>query len=76
MSNMPLTLPPDLYIRAMFSARNARAGGIVHRSVREVERVMGRAAFLSEMKRRGFTTIENAGQFVVFCNLSPVRHVV
>jgi len=75
MSENRTILPPEVYIRNMFSAKAARDGGIVRRSIRDVERVMGRAAFLSEMERRGFTTVENAGQFVVFCNRERVRRV-
>jgi len=28
------------------------------------------------MQRRGFAVIENAGQFVIFCNREPVRRVL
>ena len=51
------------------------AGGVVRRAARDVERVMGRAAFRAELERRGFHAVENAGQFVIFCNNEPVRVV-
>lgn len=73
---MRLTLPPDIYIRGLFGAQTARDGGIVRRPVREVERVVGRRPFVVEMRRRGFTVLEQAGQFVVFCNQEPVREVI
>ena len=57
----------------MFSARAAREGGIVRRSVRDVERIVGRHRFEQELARRGFHAVENSGQYVVFCNNAPVH---
>ena len=40
-----MTLPaptPDLWLRQLFSAQAARDGGVVRRSVRDVERILGR----------------------------------
>jgi hypothetical protein len=34
-----------------------------------------RAAFLAEMRRRGFPVVENAGQYVIFCNTAPIRRL-
>ena len=48
---------------------------MIRRKVRDVERLVGRGLFLSELRRRGFSVVENAGQFVVFCNSEPVRFV-
>lgn len=49
---------------------------MIRRKVRDVERFVGRDPFLDEMKRRGFPVVENAGQFVIFCNREPIRRVV
>ncbi len=68
MAELRALLPPDVWLFQMFSSRTAREGGIVRRSVRDVERIVGRAAFARELQRRGFHAVENAGQFVVFCN--------
>ena len=57
------------------SIEAAREGGVIRRKVRDVERYVGREAFLDEMKRRGFPVVENAGQFVIFCNREPIRRV-
>ena len=57
-------------------SRAARKGEIIRRKVRDVERFVGRRPFLDEMKRRGFPVVENAGQFVVFCNAEPIRCLV
>lgn len=75
MTTLPAFLTPDLWLRQTFSARQARDGGVVRRSVRDVERIVGRAAFEAELRRRGFRAVENAGQYVIFCNRAPVRLV-
>ena len=73
MRAMPSPVTPDRWIIQMFSARAAAEGGIVRRSVEDVERLIGRDRFLHEVGRRGFRVAENAGQFVIFCNRDPVR---
>ncbi|MDP5086047.1 MAG: hypothetical protein NWQ23_11545 [Yoonia sp.] len=52
----------------IFDAKAARSGGIVRRAVRDVEREIGRAAFVTEVSRRGFHLVECGGQFIVICN--------
>lgn len=69
----PMT--PDRWMRQMFSAKAARDGGVVRRKVSDVDRIVGRAAFEAELRRRGYRAVENAGQFVIFCNREPVRLV-
>ena len=75
MTAMPEFLSSDQWIFHLFSSQAAREGGVIRRKVRDVERFVGREQFLQEMKRRGFPVIENAGQFVVFCNQEPIRRV-
>lgn len=70
-----MMITPDLWLRQLFSAQSARDGGIVRRKVRDVERIVGRPLFERELRRRGFRAVENAGQFVIFCNREPVRIV-
>jgi hypothetical protein len=48
-------------------------GGVVRRKVSDVERLVGRDAFLSAMRKRGFRVVENAGHFIVFCNSDAVH---
>ncbi|SHJ31614.1 hypothetical protein SAMN04488012_107101 [Palleronia salina] len=69
------TITPDQFLFQIFRSKSAMAGGVVRRAARDVERVMGRAAFRAELERRGFHAVENAGQFVIFCNNEPVRVV-
>ncbi len=73
MPNLPAYLSADHWVSHLFTSQAAREGGVIRRKVRDVERFVGRDAFLDEMKRRGFPVVENAGQFVVFCNREPIR---
>lgn len=72
MPGLPATITPDRWITQIFSARAAAEGGIVRRKVADVERLIGRQRFVLEVHRRGFHAVENAGQFVIFCNRQPV----
>ncbi|MCK0095683.1 hypothetical protein MWU60_08885 [Yoonia sp. F2084L] len=56
------------WCRRIFDAKAARSGGIVRRAVKDVEREIGRVAFVSEVSRRGFHLVECGGQFIVICN--------
>jgi hypothetical protein len=60
----------------LFNSQAARDGAVIRRQVRDVERYVGREAFAAEMQRRGFTVLENAGQFIIICNREPIRRVV
>ncbi len=68
-------IKPEQFFEKLFSSRAAQKGAVVRRQIRDVDRYVGRDAFLFEMKRRGFPVIENAGQFVVFCNQEPIRRI-
>lgn len=50
-------------------------GGVVKRQIRDVERLVGRSAFVNEVNRRGFQAVENGRHFVIFCNNRPIRRV-
>lgn len=73
---IPSYLDPDTWIRNVFSAKAVGRGSVIHRATRDVERYAGREGFVHEVRRRGFTLVENADQLVVFCNRDPVRLVV
>ncbi|MEZ5755907.1 MAG: N-(5'-phosphoribosyl)anthranilate isomerase [Paracoccaceae bacterium] len=66
-------VPPEIWMLQLFTAKSAREGGIVRRQVRDVERIVGRTRFEGELRRRGYHAVENAGQFIIFCNNEPVR---
>lgn len=74
MSNMePVT--PQQFLAELFSSRAAATGAVIRRNVRDIDRFVGREAFLAEMRRRGFSVVENAGQLVIFCNREPIRRL-
>lgn len=66
-----LPVNPQDWPRQMFASKAAIEGGVVRRAVRDVERLVGREAFLGIMRKRGYRVVENAGHFVVFCNDEP-----
>lgn len=76
MTERHIPMSPEFWFRQMMSSRAARDGGVVRRKVRDVERIVGRAAFEAEIRRRGFHVVENAGQFVIFCNAESIRQIV
>ena len=63
---IPAPLSPDAWMIHVFSAKAAREGGIVRRKLRDIEKYVGRNAFETELARRGYHAIENAGQMVIF----------
>ncbi|KIT15937.1 hypothetical protein [Jannaschia aquimarina] len=65
----------EQWLTQILSSKAARQGAVIRRKARDVERMVGREAFLAEMRRRGFATVENAGQFVILCNREPIRRL-
>jgi len=63
------------YLADLFGAKAVRDGKVIRRNLRDIERYVGREAFIAELQRRGFRAVENAGQIVIFCNREPVRIV-
>lgn len=74
MSMLP-PVSPEQFLTELFSSRAAATGAVIRRNARDIDRYYGRAAFLDEMKRRGFSVVENAGQMVIFCNREPIRRL-
>lgn len=72
MTQLPEVISPEKWIVLLFSAKSLAEGGTVRRKVNDVERLVGRERFLHEVRRWGFRVVENAGQFIVFCNREPV----
>jgi hypothetical protein len=76
MKDYPKALLAEKYILHLFSSRAAREGSVVRRKTRNIHRIVGRKAFLKEIKRRGYSAVENAGQTVIFCNREPLLHII
>ncbi|RVT85753.1 N-(5'-phosphoribosyl)anthranilate isomerase [Rhodobacteraceae bacterium CCMM004] len=75
MPALPPHLTPDIWLDQIFTSGEARRGGVVKRQVRDVERLVGRAAFAGAVAARGYQAVENGRHFVVFCNAHPIRRV-
>ncbi|WP_327794770.1 N-(5'-phosphoribosyl)anthranilate isomerase [Harenicola maris] len=73
MDHLQYHLTPEGWLRQLFSAKAAREGGVVRRKLRDMERFVGRRAFDAELRRRGYSAVENAGQIIIFCNAEPLR---
>jgi hypothetical protein len=73
--SMMQPVTPQQFLAELFSSRAAATGAVIRRSARDVDRFVGREAFLDEMRRRGFSVVENAGQLVIFCNREPIRRL-
>jgi hypothetical protein len=63
---------PETWLAQLFSAKSARNGGVVRRSIRDVERKIGRRILELEVRRRGFHLIESATQFIIICDPSRI----
>ena len=75
MTVQPTFLDAENWISSLFSSQAAREGAVIRRKSRDIERYVGREVFLVDMRRRGFSVVENAGQFVIFCNREPIRRL-
>ncbi len=75
MNAQPEFLDAENWIAQLFASQAAREGAVIRRKIRDVERFVGRDVFLTDMRRRGCPVVENAGQFVIFCNQEPIRRV-
>lgn len=73
MENQPPNISPEAFLADVFGSRLVRDGKVIRRASRDVERYLGRDAFIEEVYRRGFRAVENAGQIIVFCNAEPVK---
>lgn len=70
----PIT--PESWMADLFGAKAARDGRVLRRSLRDIERYVGRDRLIQELRRRGYHAVENAGQLVIFCNQEPIRRVL
>ncbi|WP_317849273.1 N-(5'-phosphoribosyl)anthranilate isomerase [Tateyamaria pelophila] len=76
LSTKPTPLSPQGYLLDIFSSKAAREGAVIRRKSRDIDRYIGRDVFVSELHRRGYRAVENAGQIIIFCNAEPVRPLI
>lgn len=67
------SIPNPAWCANVFAAKTADRGGVIRRSVRDVDREVGRDNFLREVRRRGFHLIECGGQYIVICNAGNMQ---
>jgi hypothetical protein len=60
--------PMSAWVDQVFRAGQANAGGVVRRSISDVERLVGLDEFVEECRRRHFHVIETGDQLVVLCH--------
>ena len=71
----PVPSARDSFLDRLFDAQSAARGGVVRRSVRSVEREVGREALVEAVRARGFHLVECGDQFIVICNTGLLRVV-
>ncbi len=64
------------WIARLFSSRAAIDGRVIRRKLRDIDRFVGRERFETELARRGFHAVENAGQMIIFCNQEPIKLIL
>ena len=60
----------NLWIQQIFDSSSARTGGIVRRSVADVERLASRRELIAAVLARGFHLIRVGNQYVIICTNS------
>lgn len=58
----------NAWIAQIFESDIANNGGVVRRSVGDVEKYASSEMLITEVRRRGFHAIETGGQFVILCH--------
>lgn len=75
MTQLPDHLTPEMWLAQIFASKEAQRGGVVKRQIRDVERLVGRDAFLAAVRHHGFQALRNGRHYIVFCNDLPIRRV-
>ena len=74
--SIPALLSANAWVTHLFTAKAVREGWVIRRKRRDIERYVGRHAFEQELGRRGYHTMKNAGQLIVYFNQEPVRVIL
>ncbi len=56
------------WLDQVFEAGQVNAGGVVRRSISDVDRLVGIDVFVDECRRRGYHVIETGDQMVILCH--------
>lgn len=68
--------PGQDWLDQVFKSRAVETGGVIRRQIADVEREVGRAALISEVRRRNFRLIRTRAHFVIVCDPGPVQQIV
>ena len=71
----PLNIPNPQWLATVFGAKATHRGGILRRAIRDVDREVGRDAFIEAVRLREWHLIESGGQYIVLCNKGEFRIV-
>ncbi|MDZ4657030.1 MAG: hypothetical protein SH868_05555 [Bythopirellula sp.] len=64
---------PNEWVLKIFDAQQVEKGGIVRRSVSDVQEHATFPMLLNEVKRLGYHLIETGDQFVIFCHTGAMK---
>jgi len=64
---------PNEWIGQIFDAQQADKGGIVRRSMSDVEKFASFDMLLLAVKGRGYHLIETGDQYVIFCHTGAMK---
>jgi len=67
-SNILASNQTHAWLEIMFQAKSVQKGGIVRRAVRDIEREIGRYAFIAAICHRRFHLVECKFKFIVIYN--------
>ncbi|GIT91931.1 hypothetical protein JANAI62_23880 [Jannaschia pagri] len=66
----------DLWVEQLFSAKQVARGGVLRRSIVDIDRKIGRMRLMQEVEARGFRLLEAGGQYIIICTRKPMRLLV
>ncbi|NOY42564.1 MAG: N-(5'-phosphoribosyl)anthranilate isomerase [Planctomycetes bacterium] len=66
-------LDQNEWLEQFFDAQQVDKGGIIRRSIKDVERLASKEKLLFEVKQRGFHMVETGEQYVIFCHTGAMK---
>ena len=64
------------WLDQVFKSRAAETGGVIRRQIADVEREIGSAALVLEVRRRNFRLIRTRAHYVIVCDPGPIHQIV
>ena len=72
---MPFQINPDRWMAEFFASKAAMTGGVIRRSRREVDTLIGVDRLELEVRRRGFHLLACGSQYLVVCDPGEIRTI-